>query len=207
MPESVRDRPTRAHEYVFLVAKRRCYFYDPDAVREPDCGRPAGAGYVRPERLSYRDGRGPRGQQSEWQPTSGRNRRSVWEVATQPFAGAHCATFPQGLVEPCVLAATSPTACGECRAPWRRVVASERIDRQTQVAVTGAWTDPAQKLTRGRAPRPGTRCFARRTAVGWEPSCEQSDGSGRCLGATPSPARRRPASSPAATAVTSSGSI
>ena len=181
MPESVRDRPTRAHEYVFLLAKRRRYFYDPDAVREPDCGRPAGTGYVRPERLSYRDGRGPRGQQSEWQPGCGRNRRSVWEVATQPFAGAHFATFPQGLVEPCVLAGTSPTACSECGAPWRRVVASERIDRRNGVAVQGGWTDPAEKLTRGRAPRPGARCFARRTTVGWEPGCEHADGSGRCL--------------------------
>jgi DNA modification methylase len=181
MPESVRDRPTRAHEYVFLLAKRRRYFYDADAVREPDCGRPAGAGYQRPERLSYRDGRGPRGQREEWQPGAGRNRRSVWAVSTQPYAGAHFATFPEGLVEPCVLAGTSPTACGTCGAPWRRVVTSERIDRRNGDPVEGGWTDPAEKLTRGRAPRPGARCIARRTTVGWQPGCEHTDGSGRCL--------------------------
>jgi DNA modification methylase len=181
MPESVRDRPTRAHEYVFLLAKRRRYYYDPDAVREPDCGRAAGAGYLRPERLSYRDARGPRGQRSQWQPGAGRNRRSVWSVATQPFAGAHFATFPEGLVEPCVLAGTSPTACGECGAPWRRVVASERIDRRNGAAVQGGWTDPAEKLIRGRAPRPGARCVARRMTVGWEPGCDHADGSARGL--------------------------
>lgn len=149
MPESVRDRPTRAHEYVFLLAKRRRYFYDPDAIREPDCGRPAGAGYVRPERLTYRDDRGPRGQERQWQPGFGRNRRSVWEVATQPFPGAHFATFPQNLVEPCVLAGTSPTACGACGAPWRRIVESQRL-LDGKRPVEGGWTDPAQRLTRGR---------------------------------------------------------
>lgn len=181
MPESVRDRPTRAHEYVFLLAKRRRYYYDADAVREPDCGRPAAAGYLRPARLSYCDDRGPRGQEREWQPGLGRNRRSVWEVATQPFAGAHFAAISANLVEPCVLAGTSPSACGECGAPWQRVVASERIDRHSQLGVEGGWTDPAEKLTRGRAPSPGARCLARRTTLGWEPRCEHAECSARCL--------------------------
>jgi DNA modification methylase len=181
MPESVSDRPTRAHEYVFLLAKQPRYYYDADAIREPDCGRRSGTGYQRPERLSYRDRNGARGQRSEWEPGCGRNRRSVWQVATQPFAGAHFATFPQGLVEPCLLAATSHSACGACGAPWRRIVARERLDRHTHAPVTGGWTDPAEKLTRGRAPRPGARCLARRTTLGWQPTCEHNDGSARCL--------------------------
>lgn len=183
MPESVRDRPTRSHEYVFLLARRRRYHYDPDAIREPDCGRPSGAGYVRPERLSYRDGRGPRGQRREWTPGRGRNRRSVWEVATQPYAGAHFATFPQRLVEPCVLAGSSPAACGECGAAWRRVVASERV-RDGEQVVIGSWTDPAQRLTRGRAPLPDGsghwRCSVRRVTLGWEPGCDHADDTRRC---------------------------
>jgi DNA modification methylase len=181
MPESVSDRPTRVHEYVFLLAKQRRYFYDQDAIREPDCGRPAGAGYARAERLSYRDAHGPRGQQRHWRPGARRNRRSVWTVATQPFSGAHFATFPQRLVEPCVLASTSPTACGECGTPWRRVVASARIDRRTHAAVTGGWADLAEKLPRGRAPSPGARCITHRTTLGFEPACEHRDGSGCCL--------------------------
>jgi DNA modification methylase len=183
MPESVRDRPTRAHEYVFLLAKRHRYFYDPDAIREPDCGRSAGSGYVRPERLTYRDARGPRGQEREWRPGGGRNRRSVWKVATQPFPGAHFATFPPRLVEPCVLAGSSPTACGRCGAPWRRLVASERLLDGKHV-VSGSWTDPAQRLTRGRAPLPSGaghwRCSVRRVTLRWEPSCDHLDDVGRC---------------------------
>lgn len=165
MPESVRDRPTRAHEYVFLLAKRRRYFYDPDAIREPDCGRPSGAGYARPERLTYRDAGGLRGQKREWRPGGGRNRRTVWEVATQPFPGAHFATFPQKLVEPCVLAGSSPTACGACGAPWGRVVASERL-RDGEHVVSGSWTD-ASSWSRGRLAVGWPVAWAVGWPVGW----------------------------------------
>lgn len=72
MPESVKDRPTRAHEYVFMFTKAERYYYDRASVLEPN----------------------------------GRNRRSVWEIHTQAFAGAHFATFPPRLIEPCVLAST-----------------------------------------------------------------------------------------------------
>lgn len=79
-PESVKDRPTRAHEYLFLLSKRAHYYYDHQAVREPS-------------------------------PATGklRNRRSVWSIQTEPYAGAHFAVFPPALVEPCILASTRPT--------------------------------------------------------------------------------------------------
>jgi site-specific DNA-methyltransferase (cytosine-N4-specific) len=72
MPESVKDRPTRAHEYLFLFSKSERYYYDGSTVRE----------------------------------AGGRNRRTVWSVPTQPFRGAHFATFPPALIEPCILSAT-----------------------------------------------------------------------------------------------------
>jgi hypothetical protein len=104
-------------------------------------------------------------------------------VATQPFPGAHFATFPPKLVEPCVLAGSSPAACGECGAPWHRVVASERLLDGKHV-VRGSWTDPAQRLTRGRAPLPDGaghwRCSVRRVTLGWEPGCDHLDDTGRC---------------------------
>jgi len=75
MPEPVRDRCTRSHEYVFLLSKSRTYFYDHEAVKE-----------------STTDG------------SALRNRRDVWSINTQPFKGAHFAVFPEALVEPCVLA-------------------------------------------------------------------------------------------------------
>jgi DNA modification methylase len=108
MPESVRDRPTSAHEYLFLLTKSPRYFYDAEAIKEPDCGRGSGNGYRREERLTYDDGKGARGQDEPWQPGGGRNKRSVWEIATRPFPDAHFATFPPQLVEPCILAGTAP---------------------------------------------------------------------------------------------------
>ena len=100
MPESVTDRPTSAHENLFLLAKSATYFYDADAVREADSGRASGNGFKRDHRLSY-DGRG---NDEQWEPGGGRNLRNVWTVATQPFSGAHFATFPPALIEPCIKA-------------------------------------------------------------------------------------------------------
>lgn len=108
MPESVTDRPTKAHEQIFLLTKQPRYYYDADAIREGDSGKPSGNGFVRDYRLSYQnaDGSG-RGSDEQWEPGGGRNKRSVWTVATQPFPGAHFATFPPALIEPCVLAGSA----------------------------------------------------------------------------------------------------
>jgi site-specific DNA-methyltransferase (adenine-specific) len=72
MPESVRDRPNRSHEFIFMFTKSERYKYDREAVREPN----------------------------------GRNLRSVWNINTKPFPGAHFATFPPALIKPCILSST-----------------------------------------------------------------------------------------------------
>lgn len=109
MPESVRDRPTRSHEYVFLLSKSGRYHYDAAAVREPTVSRHgSGNGFRRMERLTYADPDGPRGSDRPWEPTPQRNRRTVWTVPTQPFKGAHFATYPEPLALPCVLAGCPP---------------------------------------------------------------------------------------------------
>jgi DNA modification methylase len=182
MPESVTDRPTRAHEFVFLLTKSRRYFYDAEAVREPDQARRSGNGYKRPERLSYGGGDESRGQDFEWVGGAGRNRRSVWTVPTQCFKGAHFATFPEALVEPCLLAGSSPVACRACGAPWRRVVDARRLlDGEREV--TGSWTQ-ADKLHSGRALQATGfghwRVEVRRETVGWEANCEHDYPGGRC---------------------------
>jgi site-specific DNA-methyltransferase (cytosine-N4-specific) len=100
MPESVTDRPTKAHEYLFLLAKSPKYYYDAAAIREEDSGLPSGNGFVRPERLTMNG----RGQDKQWQPGGGRNKRDVWTVAPSPFAGAHFAVYPPDLIRPCILA-------------------------------------------------------------------------------------------------------
>jgi DNA modification methylase len=110
MPEPVRDRPTRSHEYLFLLTKSPRYHFDAQAIREPARStHPSGNGYRRPERLSYRDrGGAARGNERPWQVQPLRNRRTVWSVCTRPYRGAHFATFPPALVEPCILASCRP---------------------------------------------------------------------------------------------------
>jgi DNA modification methylase len=114
MPESVTDRCTKAHEYIFLMAKSQRYYYDAEAIREPVA--PATV-----ERANYRWQRAQNGGGSKESMAGcdyanndfgemhvdlagGRNRRSVWTVTTKPYSGAHFATFPKELIEPCVLA-------------------------------------------------------------------------------------------------------
>jgi DNA modification methylase len=107
MPESVRDRCTKAHEYLFLLSKSERYYYDADAIKESsvdDIGISRGGSmsrFGRTEQLiSANAHRGDR----EYASDGTRNRRSVWDVATQPFPEAHFATFPPALIEPCIKA-------------------------------------------------------------------------------------------------------
>lgn len=135
MPESVRDRPTRAHEYVFLLSKCERYFYDADAVRTPAKPDPRGpglqSGYSPPGQSPHRGGLKPgvkhrtdkQGGQSRrhdgfndrWdamskaeQQAMGANLRSVWTIAPERYPGSQFATFPTALVEPCILAGSRP---------------------------------------------------------------------------------------------------
>jgi DNA modification methylase len=108
MPESVTDRPTKAHEYLFLLSKSPRYYYDADAVREgfadERMGNPGGGSrnYAPGDRNDGTDSR-----MLVWDKGAergGRNLRSVWTVATQPYPGAHFATFPPKLIEPAIKA-------------------------------------------------------------------------------------------------------
>ena len=102
MPESVTDRCTKAHEYLFLLSKSQRYYYDADAIKE-DAAKPIG-GPPRAFGATIQQGTG-RGDIGEtFVDTGSRNKRSVWTVNTQPFTGAHFAVFPEALIEPCILA-------------------------------------------------------------------------------------------------------
>ena len=104
MPESVTDRCTKAHEYIFLLSKSAKYYYDADAIKEPAETEPHGPGWA--NSMSDRNDRQVDNESNhrEWAKDGKRNRRSVWTVTTQPFKEAHFATFPPKLIEPCVLA-------------------------------------------------------------------------------------------------------
>jgi DNA modification methylase len=110
MPESVTDRPTKAHEYLFLLTKSPRYYYDADAIREVAVVHDRAEGRIKPGG-DYELGAGRNDFATERSTTkgfganeAGRNKRTVWTVTTKPFSGAHFAVFPPDLIEPCVLA-------------------------------------------------------------------------------------------------------
>ncbi len=130
MPESVRDRCTKAHEYIFLLSKSERYFFDNDSIREPWEGEAAKAVAMGTKEVGQRGinasaRRGlADGQTTQFRKQGhsgyfgadgkcllnplGANKRSVWKVATRPYKGAHFATFPPALIEPCILAGSRP---------------------------------------------------------------------------------------------------
>jgi DNA modification methylase len=105
MPESVRDRCTKSHEYVFLLAKSERYYYDADAVREVAVS--SGPRQDTGEQAFNCDIGMYRGRAGN-KPDGKRNRRSVWTITPRPYKGAHFAVFPEALVEPCILAGSAP---------------------------------------------------------------------------------------------------
>lgn len=136
MPESVQDRPTKAHEYIFLLTKQERYVYDAAAIREPQKEvsiarvERANTGTHAPGQTPHRGIAGPRERRTDkprghgrrhagfndrWdamekdqQQEAGANKRSVWTVATQPYPDAHFATYPEALITPCILAGSRP---------------------------------------------------------------------------------------------------
>lgn len=130
MPESVKDRCTKSHEYIFLLSKSARYYYDNEAVKEPvsdvsmkraeygwNCDRPStkngsmGGEGIHTEKMGTR-----------FVNPVGRNKRDVWTVTTKPYKGAHYATFNPDLIKPCILAGAPETCCAKCGAPYERVV-------------------------------------------------------------------------------------
>ena len=115
MPESVHDRPTKAHEYIFLLTKSPKYYYDADAIREITGKEASWDNYGGKGMIDHPTGPGRKQidltmgtSQKKAMPNAthpnGRNKRSVWTIATQPYSEAHFATFPEKLIEPCILA-------------------------------------------------------------------------------------------------------
>ena len=106
MPESVKDRCTKSHEYLFLLTKSDKYFFDNQAIKEPSVSN-VGNAKIRFGGNKYGDSNDPKHATKSgnvWEPTETRNKRDVWNIPTKPFKGAHFAVMPEALVEPCILA-------------------------------------------------------------------------------------------------------
>jgi DNA modification methylase len=194
MPESVQDRPTRSHEYLFLMAQSERYYYDQEAISEPVAEGTAArldrahAAYQAPGQPPHNGTAGPRPNRNRTYPDtmkgsapapqieedpdafSGlRNRRTVWTIPTMGYSEAHFATFPPALVEPCILAGTSERGCcSACGAPWRRdLEVSYRHHNNTAPRNPGGGV----AITPG-AERSGAVLIRDAKTSGWSPGCD-----------------------------------
>jgi hypothetical protein len=188
MPESVTDRPTKAHEYVFLLTKAARYYYDAEAIAERTNGREL---FGNTRRLSHDDLNDidRRDMTENWS----RNARSVWTIATSPYPEAHFATFPKELPSRCIRAGTPEGgACDRCGTPRERVLErGERLAEQ-QLASGGSLLGtydgaPLKDYAPSGAQVPGevkARILAgmvEKRTVGWRRACG-------CVGAGTRPA-------------------
>ena len=170
MPESVRDRPTRAHEQFFLFSKQPRYFYDLYGVLEKAKYGSSGRADVKKGGFNskYANDAARKGDESFRAISEKRNIRSVWSLSNESFKGAHYAVMPSKLVIPCIKAGSSEKGCcPECRSPWKRIVeklrAPTRPGRDTKVTTNNPLAvgnrDPERHVTSYKS-------------VGWEPTCD-----------------------------------
>lgn len=174
MPESVTDRPTKAHEYIFLLAKSARYFWDAEAIKEQSTGQTGQAADFRREtKEAIIPGQLSAQHRLDREPTTdngSRNSRSVWTLGPAPYPGAHFATFPPELPRRCIMAGTSEHGvCPACGAPWEREIEREKhpyrdMEKQRTIA--------AQQTGRqdGHIPGPGGMVDTTHT-TGWRPTC------------------------------------
>jgi DNA modification methylase len=188
MPESVVDRCTKAHEYLFLLSKSGSYYFDHEAVKEPLAASSiprlkqnieAQVGTTRANGGAKTNGNFKAVGDTE---NGTRNRRSVWSITTRPFKSAHFAVMPEALVEPCILAGT-PIAgcCANCGAPRERVIFATAPDgRRAEVKGGKAYDENGKPLmgdnmidhgVRGSFGSKGGQTLKRET-VSFRASCE-----------------------------------
>jgi len=192
MPESVTDRPTKAHEYIFLLSKSQRYYYDKEAILEPHSDEtkkyfekytPDHSKSLSDRKIALGDkgktrtGFGnSRAEATACMNPSGRNKRTVWTIPTRPYKEAHFATFPEALVEPCILAGTSERGvCPECGKAWERQTEKKGA---TTIAERGYDTHQLAEgkgmLNTSRSWKGGDVPVAAYKTIGWLPSCQCS---------------------------------
>ena len=178
MPESVRDRPTTSHEYVFLLAQQEHYFYDHEAIKEPHKFNRWGDSIVTDAAVLDAAYDGEAGDSSllrqgatNFHPEGGRNKRSVWNINPQAYKGAHFACWPPALAEIMIKAGTGEKGCcSGCGQPLRRVV-----DRETCRDLAETREMPKTPLNVVRAGWRQQQPSGQSTTKGWERTCSCSD--------------------------------
>ena len=197
MPESVTDRCTKAHEYVFLMTKSERYFYDADALREP-LSAVSIAQIAQADRGDIRQGFRPKaivpgqgmqggvdgagaGSRGACMNRLGRNRRSVWTISTKPYRGAHFAVMPPDLVEPCIKAGCPEQCCPACGKGWERVVEKGKpvsASSENRFATNKKQDEAYCRNDGGTLGNMNGRIWAEHKAanpdkfLGWQPACD-----------------------------------
>ena len=175
MPESVTDRPTKSHEYVFLLTKSERYYWDAEAVREANLTE-SNLRDKRSEAFGSLARLTPNGKgEHEWNNPFVRNIRTVWTIATESYPGAHFATYPRKLVEPCVKAGTSEKGCcPECGKGWERETEKKFVSLNSKRPnMTGQDNMQGWKGT--------TNGHTHVSTTGWHPSCQCRDPIDDCV--------------------------
>ena len=177
MPEPVKDRCTKNHEYIFLLTKREKYFFDHVAIKEPvleDSLKRAQNSWDSDHPSTGFHGQGIHTEQmgKRFVDPSGRNKRTVWTVNPKPYKGAHFAVYPPDLIEPCILAGSSAKGCcADCGAPYVRIIEGAELahvdfsDRNEQTGVGHRHRKVGQQYDNWRKKNP-------HRTVGWQPTCE-----------------------------------
>lgn len=181
MPESVTDRPTKSHEYLFLLSKGQRYYYDAEAIKEPNTEgtkKRLSSGPVNPigkEGTKASISRGDSG--GKYEVANGRNKRTVWTIPTRPYKDAHFATFPEALVEPCILAGTSERGyCPDCGKPWVRQVERNNPSKAFNTGEDERYSSlnnmGGNHQTVAGLHRNGGGVYSTAKTIGWLPSCQ-----------------------------------
>lgn len=185
MPESVTDRPTKAHEYIFLLTKNKKYYYDADAIREttkPESfermNRGVSANHKNLEIIAVPPGsnihtlhkKRAHGEGYYLNP-AGRNKRTVWTITTRAYKGAHFATFPPEIPEICIKAGTSEKGvCPMCGNQWER-----ELSDATGGAIGKAWLDHKHDAEKGNFKTISSKGYKPGETTGWKPTCSHDE--------------------------------
>lgn len=178
MPESVTDRPTSAHEHIFLLSPSKQYFYDHEAIKEelkhPGASGMGFGGNKKNGGATYS------GNEYDAASTHGGNIRNVWHTSPKPYPDAHFAVYPPNLIRPCILAGTSERGCcPECGAAYKRVTdrkptewdGSEYGERRVE-ETGGVLSGGTENSTLGSNQGHGVADYE---TVGWEPTCDHDE--------------------------------
>jgi len=171
MPESVRDRPTKSHEYIFLLAKSKRYYYDAGAIRETQQSKMGRLHHLPTKEKAEGGNRNDGGRVVD--DTGYRNRRTAWTIPTSPYGGAHYAAYPPGLVRIMLKASVSERGvCLMCGKPWMRVVERQFEPQESVSAEKGIRGHSGQKPMDASSGWQGVpRGSTAVNTTGWRPAC------------------------------------